>query len=347
MAAALGDPLRRALAVEQLREIVADYGAHGVAVDFEGMDAANKYDLVSFVQELKAVVPEVTVATPAVDWSKAYHYPMLAAASDALFIMGYDYHWSGGGPGPVAPLRGGAPWSKWSLEWTLADYLATGVDPQKLIMGLPLYGRRWPTTDNSVPGESTGKATSMVYTAAVAESGLYERHWDEVSHTPYYFPDGQSQVWYDDTQSLSDKIGWSVGEGMLGVGFWALNYEGGDPAFWDMVAMHTQAPEEPETGGSSGEAEGSSSGGEASTTAAGSSSGSSSGEVVEPTSAGAGEGESSSGGGSSSGTTGPAQEGGADEGCGCAQGRGGSLAGLAVLGLAGLGRRRQRSARRS
>jgi MYXO-CTERM domain-containing protein len=349
MAAVLGDPMKRALAVQQLQELVEDYGAHGVSVDFEGMDAGNILDLVAFVEELKAVVPEVTVATPAVDWSQAYHYPKLAAAADALFIMGYDYHWSGGGPGPVAPLHGGAPWSQWSLEWTLGDYLATGVDPQKLIMGLPLYGRRWPTTDNSVPGESTGKATSMVYTAAVAEAGLYERHWDEVSHTPYYFPDGQSQVWYDDTASLSDKIGWSVAQGVLGVGFWALNYEGGDPAFWDMVAMHTQAPEEPETGSSGEDA---SSGGDASTGAGSSSSGAGSGESsgAGGSSSGGSDGSSSGGDGSTGGTSATgtgAEASGEDEGgCGCTQGGGGSLAGLLVL-VAGVARRRRYFGERS
>ncbi len=346
MAAALGDPIRRGVAVEQLAELVAEYGAHGVSVDFEGMDEGNILDLVAFVEELKAVVPEVTVATPAVDWSQAYHYPKLAAAADALFIMGYDYHWSGGGPGPVAPLHGGAPWSKWSLEWTLADYLATGVDPQKLIMGLPLYGREWPTTDNSVPGESTGTAKSIVYTAAVAAAGLYGRQWDEVSHTPYYFPDAQTQAWYDDTESLSDKIGWSVAQGMLGVGFWALNYEGGDPAFWDMVAEHTQAPET-ETGSESGSESGdSSSGSESGDSSSGSGSGgaggSSGGEVVTTSTGGGGGASSGAGGSSGSGEGGAAAEG--DDGCGCATTRGGG--GWLVLVMA-VGWRRRRVVERA
>ena len=348
MAAVLSDPIKRGLAIDQLQELVDDYGAHGVSVDFEGMDAANIDDLVAFVEELQAAVPEVTVATPAVDWSQAYHYPKLAAAADALFIMGYDYHWSGGSPGPVSPLYGGAPWSQWSLEWTLDDYLATGVDPKKLVMGLPLYGRRWPTTDNSVPGESAGKATSMVYTATAAEVGLYERHWDEITHTPYYFPDGQSQVWYDDVQSLGDKIGWSVDQGMLGVGFWALNYEGGDPAFWDMVAEHTQVPDPPETGGDSSGSSGDGSSGDGSGSGGSSGGGSSGGgetgggSSVGPGGTGGGSGDAASSSGADDASTGARQDGG-DDGCGCAQGGGaGATIGWAALGLAGLVRRRRR-----
>lgn len=337
MSAVLGDPEKRGLAIDQLRELVEDYGAHGVSVDFEGMDEANILDLVAFVEELQAVVPEVTVATPAIDWSQAYHYPKLAAAADALFIMGYDYHWGGGSPGPVSPLHGGAPWSQWSLEWSIGDYLATGVDPKKLVLGLPLYGRRWPTEDNSVPGKETGKATSMVYTAALAEVGLHERHWDEITHTPYYFPDGQSQVWYDDVESLSDKIGWSVNQGLLGVGFWALNYEGGDPAFWDMVAGHTQVPDAPETTG-----DGESSGGDGESSGGGVTEGGPQGLGSAGHSGGAGSSGGSSGGGEAGTETETGTGGGAgaddDGGCGCAQGGRG---GLWVLGLVGLGLRRR------
>ena len=44
-------------------------------------------------------MPEVVVDMPAVDWSDAYDESTLATLSDGLFIMGYDYHYSGGDPG--------------------------------------------------------------------------------------------------------------------------------------------------------------------------------------------------------------------------------------------------------
>ena len=185
----------------------------------------------------------------------------------------------------------------------------------------------------------------MVYTATAAEVGLYERHWDEITHTPYYFPDGQSQVWYDDVQSLGDKIGWSVDQGMLGVGFWALNYEGGDPAFWDMVAEHTQVPDPPETGGdSSGEGSSGSSGDGSGGSSGGGSSGggeTGGGSSVGPGGTGGGSGDAASSSGADDASTGARQDGG-DDGCGCAQAGGaGATIGWAALGLAGLVRRRR------
>ncbi|MEC7987401.1 MAG: glycosyl hydrolase family 18 protein, partial [Myxococcota bacterium] len=61
------------------------------------------------------------------------------------------YHWKGGDPGPVDPLFGGSPWSVYSLEWTVEDYRDKGVPDNKIILGLPLYGREWPTENNDVP----------------------------------------------------------------------------------------------------------------------------------------------------------------------------------------------------
>jgi MYXO-CTERM domain-containing protein len=248
MAQVLDDPNKRVAAADALAQLVDDYGGHGVSVDFEGMDAAQRDGLIAFVGEVKQRVDEVTVATPAVDWNGAYDYDALVAASDGLFIMGYDYHWRTGDPGPVAPLVGGTPWGQYSLEWSLTDYETWGAPPEDVILGLPLYGYSWPSTSTNVPGAATGQADSVLYADAAAEVDGYGRQFDDITTTPYYFPSSSRQNWYDDLESLDAKIGWAVEQGVRGIGFWAVNYEGGDPAFWDMVALHTQAEVPPEEG---------------------------------------------------------------------------------------------------
>ena len=239
MAAVLPDATRRATTITRLSELVDGADAHGVSVDCEGMDAALRAPFVDFVAELGAAVDEVTVALPAIDWSDAYDYGALAEHADALFIMGYDYHWSGGEPGPVAPLFGGDPWSDWSLAWTVSDYRAAGVGDDKLVLGLPLYGRDWPTTDTTVPGSATGRASAVFLAEAVEQADVSGRLFDDTTATPYTFPDATSQLWYDDTDSIQRKVAWAVDGGLRGVGFWALNYESGDPDFWSMIRDET------------------------------------------------------------------------------------------------------------
>jgi hypothetical protein len=240
-AAVLPSPERRARLVAALAEQVEAWGADGVNLDVEGLSSTYKEDLVALTRELRARVDEVYLATPETDWRGAFDYDELAAASDGLFIMGYGYHWSGGSPGPLAPLVGGDPWSDYSLAWTVEDYRAHGATDDRIVLGLPLYGDDWPTTDTSVPGQATGEGSSVTWVGALAQAEVTGRHWDSVTSTPYTFPSATHQLWYDDTESISAKVGFAVQQGLQGVGFWALTYEDGDPALWSSVAALTAA----------------------------------------------------------------------------------------------------------
>ena len=156
MSSVLSSASKRADVINELADLVDMYSAHGVNVDFEGLDYDLKTEFVSFVQELSAQVDEVYVATPPIDWSGSYDYDELAFASDGLFIMGYNYHWSGGDPGPNAPLYDSATWGSYGLDWTVTDHMTWGAPADSLVLGLPLYGYDCPSTSNSVPGTATG-----------------------------------------------------------------------------------------------------------------------------------------------------------------------------------------------
>lgn len=235
MDSVLSSSTRRTRAANALRDLVNHYGAHGVNVDFEGLDFHLKDEFVWFIQELNGKVADLFIAMPAVDWSGAYDYDELAFASDGLFIMNYGYHWSGGDPGPLGPLYGGSGWPTHSIDWTVGDYQTWGAPADSLITGLPLYGYEWPSTSNSVPGTATGSGVSQAFSTAVANGDSYGRRWDASSHTPYAFRNSSYQLWYDDTQSIADKIEYAIDEGLQGVGFWALTYDNADPDLWGAI----------------------------------------------------------------------------------------------------------------
>ena len=242
----LSSPSNRAAAVENLVEQVVAMNADGVDLDFEGMDSADKQDMVLFTQELQAALeaaipsPTLTQATPAIDWSGAYDYDELLLASTGLFFMGYGYHWSGGDPGPLAPKEGSTLWGPYSLAWSIEDYIEYGGYENRhgVYMGLPLYGRDWPTVDDSIPGEATDTSDAIVYTSAISDAATYGSQWEPESNTPYYmFQDGGwHQVWYDHADSLLSKIELVVDYDIGGFGFWALNYDGNDDELWDGIA---------------------------------------------------------------------------------------------------------------
>lgn len=243
----LADPARRQNAIDRIMEEVARGGAEGVAIDFETLPAPSRGNFVTFTTDLAArlrsEIPdaELAVATPAVDWSSAYDYVRLAAVADALFIMGYDYYYSGGPPGPVAPLQSGMSWGTHNLQATLRDYLRLGGQGlrAKIILGLPWYGRNWPALGPGIPGRrGVGNSTSVLYRDAGALLAMYPRQWDPESMNPYLVwqdATGWRQVFYDDRESFGAKLDLAETENLRGVGFWALTYERGTTDLWEAL----------------------------------------------------------------------------------------------------------------
>lgn len=248
ISAILSNPTTRQILAQNLLNEVQYAGADGVCIDFEGVYGSQRDNLVAFMQELSELFhseiegSHVSICTPAVDWRGAFDYKGLAQAADALFVMGYDYHWSGGDPGPVAPLFGGSPWGIYSVDWTIQDYRQKlqPLGMEKVILGVPFYGYEWPTVDLSVPGEATGKAKAYTYSQCQARANNPDyggRRWDSVSYTPYLLYDigGPHQLWYDDAESLAYKFDYAIEEELGGIGIWALNYEGNYEDVWEEI----------------------------------------------------------------------------------------------------------------
>ena len=114
-AALLGDAAARAQLVGTIAAAVRDRAADGVNLDFEPVYTAQRDQYTSFVRQLKSglsaagVGSYLTVDTTAGagTWATGYDLAGLTAtgAADALFVMGYDYSWSGSArAGGVAPM---------------------------------------------------------------------------------------------------------------------------------------------------------------------------------------------------------------------------------------------------
>jgi spore germination protein YaaH len=247
--------------IDAIVPLVLGAGGHGVNIDLEGVRGEDREAFTLFVTEVAAAFhnadpdSHVSVAVPAVDWSDAFDTAALLQAADALFIMGYDYHWRGGNPGPVAPLTSGTLWpERLNLGRTIADYTApiAIADHRRLILGLPLYGRDWPADSEQAPAERPrdegggliGDASSVFFRDWKAGLSDDDILWDVDSATPWhaYQADGQwHQIWAEDVVSISAKLDLAV-EHDLGLGFWALGYADADRELWDAVGKRAEAP---------------------------------------------------------------------------------------------------------
>ena len=183
MAAILADPATRRRHVDAIIEFAAEGDYDGIDLNYEQFAFADGRDTwedtrpnwVSFVaglaDDLRADGRTLTVSIPVVyDAGRTsdsgfwvYDYAAMAEHVDRIRMMAYDF--SVGDPGPIAPLS----FVRRAIDGAIE---ATG-QPDKLVLGLPVYGRNWPVSvtgecpepdtdaDISVPGVTTVTARSV------------------------------------------------------------------------------------------------------------------------------------------------------------------------------------------
>lgn len=258
MAAILADPRQRALHVDAVVEFADQGDWDGIDLDYEqfafadGRDtwAATRPNWVAFVTELAdrlhADDRTLTVSIPPVyDAGRTddsgywvYDYAAMAEVVDHIRIMAYDYSVASSDPGPIAPLD-------W-VERIIAGTAEAAGDRSKLILGVPLYGRNWPTgatgtCPDSAPGVETvtnrsvdelvaRRGAAPTFDAAAGEwTFVYEAVWEDDSTSCTQ----QREVHYVDADGVQQRIQLAVDAGFGGVGLFAFGYD--DPGVWSGV----------------------------------------------------------------------------------------------------------------
>ena len=233
-------------AINNLLQLVMAVGADGIDIDFELLPTSQRDNLVLFMEELSFIFhsnmddPIITMATPAIDWSNAWDYSALADIADGLFIMGYNYFYSGSETaGPVSPLGG----YFYDVEYSVNDYLnKTNNQNNKIILGLPYYGYDWDVTDNTMNSETIAYGIAKTYAEAKDLSETYDPFWDDISNSAWisYYDDTWtwSQCWFDNNLSLSNKYEFAKNNNLQGIGIWALGYDDDNLELWETIEIN-------------------------------------------------------------------------------------------------------------
>jgi hypothetical protein len=249
----LSSPTARSAAIDNLVARMIEGGGDGIDVDFEGLWADDRENMIAFVQELRADLDAaqpgalLTLATPAIDWNGAWDYDEIMESADVLFIMGYAFAGSWSNPGPNAPLD--PLWGTRSLRWSVQDYLEWGgaQNADKVVLGLPLYGHTWQADSGDIGAEATGDVWSTFYDSGLALAAEHGASWEPISASMWsaWQDGGWWQAWYENAESIGLKATMAHDEGIGGFGFWALNYDEGDVELWQTVAEAAALWDEP------------------------------------------------------------------------------------------------------
>lgn len=150
---------------------------------------------------------------------------------DTVNLMSYDYYEPTDDKvsGHHAPLFANPADPKHlSAENSVDAFLAAGVPPEKLVLGVPFYGHAWTAVSGVHFGLYQAGRGALAFPASFRElqpllspQSDYVRHWDEQSSAPYlYNAKTATFVSYEDEQSLAAKCQFVLGRHLAGVMFW-------------------------------------------------------------------------------------------------------------------------------
>jgi hypothetical protein len=232
-----------------IRELVAltkELELDGIDVDVESLPVDDIAAFGEWVGKLRDALRaeikggQVSVATSSGLRGAAMAAVATDAGADRVFIMGYDYHWSGSAPGASAPLNRLGD-DAGDLPSTLELYRTSGVPVERTILGLPLYGMAWPVDSAEPDAVRTGKGEAWVpaeHLDILRDTSLVpERDEIQVVERLLLATHGRfTAIYYDSPATLAPKLDLANAEGLAGAGFWALGYERGLPDYTKLIA---------------------------------------------------------------------------------------------------------------
>ncbi len=252
-------------------------GVDGVNVDYEGLNGScgnptdsswARHAFTNFLIGLRSAMPAGsylsvdTYASSAADPVGFYDIGGLNASVDSFFVMAYDLEYSNYSRppvgcssfclGPTAPLSG-----YYYNDTSVAQQYLSVVPGSKVILGVPYYGRKACVASGTPNAYPTSSVVADSYLDASGEAGsnlvkpgTYGAHrdandsagqerWDTWFNTSL---NCTRELYWDDTVSLGHKYALVNADNLRGVGIWNLNYGGGAPELWSLLATHFSCP---------------------------------------------------------------------------------------------------------
>nr|QEL09530.1 class V chitinase [Pinus banksiana] len=174
-------------------------------------------------------------------WGEKRAYPVTSIARnlDWVNVMCYDYHgsWDISATGAHAALYD--PTSNISTSFGIGSWLHSGVPPNKVAMGMPLYGRSWilkslDETEIGAPAVAAGpKQTLSNEKGVMFFSEIRElinqknatEVFDKETVSAYSYSSDLLWVGYDNQESVATKVSFAKEMHLLGYFFWAIGQD--------------------------------------------------------------------------------------------------------------------------
>jgi len=240
--------------IDSVVAFIKEHDFDGLDLDWEypanrGGKPEDKQNFVLLCKELReAFAPMRWLLTAAIGAGKttvdsAYDLPAISQYLDFIHLMAYDYHgkWDlvTGHNAPLYARDDESPAAKMlNVQFSVDYILEKGVPANKLIVGLPLYGRTFllqnpqnpsiaaPATKTAFAGNYTREDGFLGYNEIcelqLTEPKAWRVVWQKAHQAPFMFKDN---MWlsYDDDYSLGLKVAFAVSRGAGGIMVWSVD----------------------------------------------------------------------------------------------------------------------------
>jgi chitinase len=217
--------------INQVIEFCLTNNYDGVDIDWEyPSNPEEKQDFVYLAKELSAALKEqnppllLTMATPAGDyWAKWINFEEVMEYFDYVGCMTYDFHgeWSDHS-GHNSPLYTCNNDPCGSADESYEYYLSRQVPKEKLLLGIPFYGRSF---DCSGLYQRFQKSQQYGYKEILnLINAGWSRVWDDCAKAPYIQNSERAEiVCFDDEQSVALKCRYVKEKEVAGVIIWEIS----------------------------------------------------------------------------------------------------------------------------
>ena len=224
--------------VSDLRPLIDKYKFLDINLDIEYTQSASsgaRDNFTKFVKEVKNELKNNETLTVEISPTDVIRNSLIdpkamGEIADNIVLMAYDYHsTSSFVTGPVAPLSGAGVMSEYDVT-TAVEKALDLIPPQKLVLGIPLYGYEWESL-TQVPRSAiipnTGVAASNrraeeLLSSCSSCSAMLDKDADEkyISYFDQNLGDYHT-IFYPDKNSTAAKINFTNKFQLGGLALWA------------------------------------------------------------------------------------------------------------------------------
>ncbi|WP_085524516.1 LysM peptidoglycan-binding domain-containing protein [Tuberibacillus sp. Marseille-P3662] len=214
--------------ITNILNAMAEKGYRGLNIDFEYVyqDDREQYNqflrhVVSRLHEHGYLVSTALAPKESADQEgllyEAHDYAAHGEIVDFVVLMTYEWGWAGGRPWAIAPVN--------KVRQVL-DYAVTVIPPEKILMGMPNYGRDWQLP--YVSGETVAKTISPQEALSLAARYNASIQYHAEYQAPYFrYTDDQNnvhEVWFEDARSAQAKFDLVKDYHLRGISYWVLGH---------------------------------------------------------------------------------------------------------------------------